>query len=191
MVVQHSVRASLGERLYVQASLHDYFSNLLHPQVSPKASDFDCFPKGLCVSPCVNIGLHVRWGTWYQSLILCGYEAAHEGYNIGALFQEVMCSSLTPCLFPIFIEPTCKPKKGWLCLFAYEPVRLSACRLHVREGVKKYNIHCGPKSYKLKLLEKLVIQQLWIITKEVSCVGHSLNKACDIIDIFIDFVSYR
>ena len=78
--------------------------------------------------------------------------AAHEGYDIGALFQEVMCSSLTPCLFPIFVEPTVSPKKADC---DYLPMNL-----HVREGVKKYNIYYGPKSYKLKLLEKLVIQQL-------------------------------
>ena len=60
LIVQHSIRALLGERLYVQASLHDYFPNLLHPQVSPKAADFDCFPKGLCVCPCAHMGLHMR-----------------------------------------------------------------------------------------------------------------------------------
>ena len=29
----------------------------------------------------------------------------------------------------------------------------------MREGVKVHNIHCRPKSYKLKLLRKLVVQQ--------------------------------
>ena len=31
--------------------------------------------------------------------------------------------------------------------------------LHVREGVKEHNMHIKPKSYKCKLLGKLVVQQ--------------------------------
>ena len=31
-------------------------------------------------------------------------------------------------------------------------------RLHVREGVKEYDMHIEPKFYKLKLLGKLVVQ---------------------------------
>ena len=33
--------------------------------------------------------------------------------------------------------------------------------LHVKEGVKEYDIHIELKSYKLKLLKKLVVQQTY------------------------------
>ena len=50
----------------------------------------------------------------------------------------------TVCLFLQFIKPTCKPKKKATC-----------------EGaVGEHDTHCEPKSYKLKLLGQLVIQQL-------------------------------
>ena len=32
-------------------------------------------------------------------------------------------------------------------------------RMHIRDDVKKHDIHIKPKSYKIKLLEELVIQQ--------------------------------
>ena len=33
-------------------------------------------------------------------------------------------------------------------------------RLHMREGVKVHDVYCGPKSYKIILLGKLVVQQI-------------------------------
>ena len=57
-----------------------------------------------------------------------------------------MCLNLiTTCLFSQFIKSMCKIKKE---------------RLHVREDVGEHDIHCEPKSYKLKFLGKLVVQQL-------------------------------
>ena len=41
-----------------------------------------------------------------------------------------------------------------VCLTPHAPVW---GRMHVREGVKKYDIHIKPKSYKLKLLGELVV----------------------------------
>ena len=53
-----------------------------------------------------------------------------------------MCLNLiTIYLFHQFIKLTCKKK-----------------RLHMREGVGKYNIHCEPKSFNLKFLGKLIVQ---------------------------------
>ena len=34
---------------------------------------------------------------------------------------------------------------------------------HVKEDLEEHDIHCGPKSYKLKCLRKLVVQQFQII----------------------------
>ena len=42
-------------------------------------------------------------------------------------------------------------------------------KLYVREGVRVHDIHCGPKSYKLKLLGKLVVQLFLIVKMLVFC----------------------
>ena len=46
----------------------------------------------------------------------------------------------------VFISPT-----------LLNPCVSSKKRLLMREGVGVYDIHCGPKSYKFRLLEKLVV----------------------------------
>ena len=63
-----------------------------------------------------------------------------------------------PCMFVSSIC-MCKSKRAIFCCL---PTDLcisphTNMRSHVREGVKKHDIHCKPKSYKFKLLGKLVI----------------------------------
>ena len=68
----------------------------------------------------------------------------------------------------MFIFHFIKPKRGCLwfvylraCVCLY----ISPCagmRSHVRKGVRVHDMPCEPKSCKLKLLGKLVVQQLWL-----------------------------
>ena len=97
----------------------------------------------------LNFVHHVRvhdihCGLKSYKLKLLGKSVVQHG--IRALFGGVKCSNFTTsCLFAQFIKSTCQPKK-W--------------RLHMREGVRVHNIHCEPKSNKIKLLGKLVVQHI-------------------------------
>ena len=68
LVVQHGIRTSFDRRSCVQMSLpYIYIPNLL----TPKESGCGCWPTGFCVSPCANMGLHMREGVRVHD-IHCG-----------------------------------------------------------------------------------------------------------------------
>ena len=72
------------------------------------------------------------------------------------VFEPSLCN-LHIC-FPISIFVSPKRLFAFVCLWAciYPHVRIWGCMCpHAREGIKEHDIHCKPKSYKLKFFRKI------------------------------------